>query len=397
MARKRSRKLIYIFLVIIILLGVGFAVYARMAKGGGGIDASRLAAVERGDLSKSVVATGKIEPIAKVEIKSKANGIIKGLKVQIGDYVQVGQVLAELDKENLEAAVRQAKAALQGSEANLVAAQAQLQKNDVEAEGPDVPFTKRNFDRANKLLEEGVLSKQSFDDSRSSYEQAVNRQNIARSQLSVSRAKIKQAEAEVAQAKAAVDRAEEELSYATIKSPISGVVLSRDVEIGSPVSSILNMGASATLVMTLGDISEVYVKGKVDEADIGVVKMNQSARIKVETFKDRKFDGHVTQISPLGVDKDNVITFEVRVSINNPGGLLRANMTANAEIVLEDHKNVLTIPESAIVYDAKRNASVDVPLQGKGRERKAIKVGISNGTRTEVLEGLAEGQHVIIQ
>lgn len=399
MAKKKSPKF-WVGIILVILLGaagvVGFKTFSRPKNA---IDAARLATVERGDITKAVVATGRIEPIAKVEIKSKANGIIKELKAQVGDYVQAGQVLAELDKENLAARVREAKAALLGAEANLQAAQAQLTKNQVEAEGPDVPFTKRNFDRAENLMKEGVLSKQSYDDTRSAYELAVNKQNIARSQLSVSQAKITQAQAEVAQAKAAVDRAEEELSYATIRSPIGGVVLSRDVEIGSPVSSILNMGAAATLVMTLGDISQVYVKGKVDEADIGVVKLNQPARIKVETFKDKQFEGHVTQISPLGVDKENVITFEVRVSISNPGGLLRANMTANAEIVLEEHQQALLIPESAIIYDDKRNASVELPAANteKGREKKPIKVGISNGTKTEVLEGLNEKQQVILQ
>jgi HlyD family secretion protein len=196
-----------------------------------------------------------------------------------------------------------------------------------------------------------------------------------------------------------VDRSIEELSYATIRSPIRGAVLSRDIEIGSPVSSILNMGAAATLLMMLGDNSQIYVRGKVDEADIGVVKSGQPSRIKVETFKDKTFDGTVTQISPLGVDKDNVVTFEVKVSINNPGGELRANMTANAEIVLEEHKDVLLVPESAVVYDGQRNASVEfpAPAQPKGKEKKAIKVGISNGTRTEVLAGLSEGQKVILQ
>ncbi len=177
-------------------------------------------------------------------------------------------------------------------------------------------------------------------------------------------------------------------------------MLSRDVEIGSPVSSILNMGAAATA----RDDARRHQPGlcaqaKVDEADIGVVRLNQPARIKVETFKDRQFEGHVTQISPLGVDKDNVVTFEVRVSINNSSGELRANMTANAEILLEEHKATLIIPESAIIYDAQRNASVDVPAPGtpKGRERKTIKVGVGNGTRTQVIEGINEGQKVILQ
>jgi len=397
--KKKSRKLFWILGALIILSGLGVTGFVVMSRPTNEIDSSRLAAVERGDIARSVVATGRIEPITKVEIKSKANGIIKELKVQVGDVVAPGQTLAELDKEDLAARVREAKAALIGAESNLKAAEAQLEKNKVEAEGPDVPFAKRNFDRAERLLKDGVLPQQSYDDARSAYELASNRQNVARAQLTVSEAKVAQARAEVAQAQAAVDRAEEELNYATIRSPIGGMVLSRDVEIGSPVSSILNMGAAATLVMVLGDISQVYVRGKVDEADIGVVKLNQPSRIKVETFKDKIFDGKVTQISPLGVDKDNVVTFEVKVSINNPGNLLRANMTANAEIVLEEHKGALLVPESAVIYDKERNASVEIPApsQPKGRERKPVKVGVSNGSRTEVLEGLSEKQQVILQ
>jgi HlyD family secretion protein len=399
MASKKSRKMWLIIGSLVILTGLAVTGFVAMSRPKNEIDSSRLATVERGDIARSVVATGRIEPITKVEIKAKANGIIKELKVQVGDLVQPGQILAELDKENLAARVREAKAASIGAESNLKAAQAQLEKNKVEAEGPDVPFTRRNFDRAEKLLKEGVLPQQSLDDSRSAYEQALNRQNIARAQLSVSEAKVAQAKAEVAQAQAAVDRAEEELNYATIRSPIRGMVLSRDVEIGSPVSSILNMGAAATLVMVLGDISQVYVRGKVDEADIGVVQLGQPSRIKVETFKDKTFEGKVTQISPLGVDKDNVVTFEVKVSINNPGGELRANMTANAEIVLEEHQDVLLVPESAVIYNAQRKATVEIPAPGepKGRESKSIKVGVSNGTRTEVVEGLSEGQKVILQ
>jgi HlyD family secretion protein len=399
MIKRKSRKLWWIAGTLLILGGAGVTGVVVMSRPKTEIDASRLAMVERGDITRSVVATGRIEPITKIEVKSKANGIIKDLKVQVGDIVQPGQILAELDKENLEARVREAKAAFVGAESNLKAAEAQLQKNKVEAEGPDVPFTRRHFERAEKLLKEGVLPQQSYDDSRSSHEQALNRQNIAKAQLTVSEAKVAQARAEVAQAQAAVDRAAEELNYATIRSPIHGMVLSRDIEIGSPVSSILNMGAAATLVMVLGDISQVYVRGKVDEADIGVVKMGQSSVIKVETFKDKTFEGRVTQISPLGVDKDNVVTFEVKVSIHNPGNVLRANMTANAEIVLDEHKGVLLVPESAVIYDAQRNASVEVPdaKDPKGKARKSIQVGISNGSRTEVTAGLNEKEQVIQQ
>lgn len=383
---------------------IGVLVLAAVALaflGGGGteIDPSRLATVARGDVAKSVVATGRVEPVSKVEIKSKANGIVKDLKVDVGEPVRVGQILVELDKDLLAARAREARAALSGAQANFTAAEAEYEKNKVEAEGPDVPFARRNVDRAEQLARERLLAPQNLDDAKRVLEQAENRQLAAKTQLGVALARVSQARAAVAAAQAAVERAEEELANATIRSPIDGMVLSRPVELGSPVSSILNLGANATLVMVLGDISQVYVKGNVDEADIGAVRLDQPARIRVETFRDRQFDGKVTQISPMGTDRDNVISFEVRVSINNAGGVLLANMTANAEIILEMHKNTLVVPEAAIVYDAQRNASVDVatPSSKTGRERTPIKIGVSNGTRTQVLSGLTEGQQVVLQ
>jgi HlyD family secretion protein len=148
----------------------------------------------------------------------------------------------------------------------------------------------------------------------------------------------------------------------------------------------------------MGDISHVFVRGRVDETEIGNLRLGQPARIRVETFKERTFQGKVTQISPMGVERDNVTNFEVRVSIDNPGHELKANMTANAEIVLEERPSVLIVPEAAITYDASRKASVEVldARERTGRRRMPIKVGISNGTRTQVLEGLNQGDRVIL-
>jgi HlyD family secretion protein len=399
MARTIRRRWLPASAAIVVLGCLGLYGYTVMARPATTVDPSRLATVERGDLARSVVATGKIEPITKVEIKSKANGIIKELRVDVGDRVTEGQVLAELDRDNLAARLREARAALAGAQASLRAGEAELNKNKVEAEGPEVAFATRNVDRAQQLAEQKLISPQALDETRSVLEQAVNRQAVARSQLGVAQARVAQARAAVAQAQATVDRSEEELTNATIRSPIRGIVLSRDVEVGSPVSSILNLGSSATLVMVLGDIGQVYVKGKVDETDIGLVRMDQPVRIRVETYKDRTFIGRVTQISPMGVEKDNVVNFEVRASIDNPGGLLRANMTSNAEIVLEEHKGTLIVPERAVIYDASRRTFAErvAPASKTGRERVSITVGISNGTRTEVAAGLSAGDRVILQ
>ncbi|MGH9602043.1 MAG: efflux RND transporter periplasmic adaptor subunit [Terriglobales bacterium] len=395
--KKKKKYLIIGGVIAAVLLGT--VVLVAFTRGGKKIDPSKLAKVEKGDLAKNVVATGKIEPITDVEIKSKASGIVKKLYVDAGDQVKPGQLLAELDKEEIQARVREARAALEAAEANRRAADADMERAKVDSLGPDVPLLLRAYERAKSMAIEGVVSEAALDDAQKNYELAVNKQNMARAQLTMSKAKVAQAHAQVQQSKANLERAEEEFRNSTLIAPIEGTVLSRNVEMGDAVSSILVLGSSATLIMTIGDTREVYVKGKVDESDIGKVYLEQAARIKVESFKDKTFNGKVTKISPMGVEKDNVTTFEVRVSITNPGGELKAAMTANAEILLEEHKGVLIIPEGAILYDKDRNASVEVPdAKGEdGKKKKDIKIGISNGAKTEVLEGLKENDEVVLQ
>jgi len=396
--KKRRKRIIIISAIVLVFVLIGGAVLA-FSHGSSKIDPSKLAKVEKGDLAKSVVATGKVEPITKVEVKSKASGIVKKLLVEYGDRVKKGQLLAQLDKIEIEAGVEQSRASLEAAQANLKSSKADYERAKVDAEGPDVPLLKRSYDRALQMQKDGVVSMSALDDAEKDYKMAVNKQNVARAQILVLQARIAQAQAQVVQDEANLRQLEEQLSYTDIVSPIDGIILSRDVEMGDAVSSILVLGSGATLVMTLGDTSQVYVKGKVDESDIGRVYLGQPARIKVESFKDKTFNGVVTKISPMGVEKDNVTTFEVRVSIQNPGGELKAEMTANAEIILEEHKSVLQIPEGAIIYDKDRNASVEVPdPKGKDGQRKvAINIGISNGAKTEVLKGLQENDQVILQ
>jgi HlyD family secretion protein len=396
--KKKSRRLIYVlgtFTVLIIVV----VVLVAATRGSTKIDPSKLGKVERGDLAKSVVATGKIEPITNVEVKSKASGIVQKLLADYGDPVKKGQILAELDKEQILAQVDQQKASLQAAEAAAHAAQADLEHAKVDAEGPDIPMLKRAFERAQKMAKDGVVSDSTLDDAQKNYEMAVNKQQLGRANVISATAKLKQAEAQVAQASAQLDEKQKEYQNSTIVSPIDGVVLSRDVEVGTAVSSILILGSSATLVMTLGDIHQVYVKGKVDESDIGKVYLGQPARIKVESYKDKTFSGKVTKISPMGVEKDNVTTFEVRVSIDNSSGELKSQMTANAEILLEEHKGILMVPEGALIYDKDRKASVEVPdsTAKDGHKKVDVTVGISNGSKTELLSGLKEGQQVILQ
>ncbi len=399
MALRKKKTNWWLWGGLIVLLVVVVSAVGIMAHGSGTkIDPSRLAKVTRGDIAKSVVATGKIQPITKVELKSKASGIVEKLYVDINQHVTKGQTLAQLDQQEILAQVAAQKAQLEAASANVGTYQANVAQDKVNAEAPDLPMYKNTLNRNLQMEKEGVVSQQALDDANRNYLAALNKRDTARALIAVDQAKLKQAEAQVAQSRATLNQLDEQLSYTTLVSPMDGEILSRDVELGDAVSSILVLGSTATLVMTIGDTRQVYVQGKVDEADIANVYMGQAARIKVESFRDRVFNGKVTKIAPLGVEKDNVTTFEVRVSIDNPGGELKANMTANAEILVDEHKNVLFVPEQALTYDNKKNASVNVPdpKSKDGVRSVPVKVGIANGSNTEILSGLKEGDTVVL-
>jgi HlyD family secretion protein len=363
------------------------------------IDPSKLATIKQGDIAQSVVATGKVEPLAKVEIKSKASGLVKKIFVDYGDRITEGQVMLELDKEQLRARVKEAEANTEAAQATVQSAQAIYERNIIDAKGPDIPFLKSTLDRDRKLAAEGLIPDSSLDEAKKAYEIGLNKQLSAKRNVAVSKADIARSRAQVSQAQAALDQAKEDLQNSTIVSPINGIVLSRDVEVGDAVSSILVLGSQATLLFTVGNMSTVYVLGKVDQADIGKVYLGQTARIRVESFPGKTFNGKVTKISPMGVEKDNVTTFEVRVSIQNPTGELKANMSANAELIIKEKHNVLLIPETAVVYDKDHKTFAHIPAREAklGWKKVPIQIGISNGIKAEVTSGLKQGEQVILQ
>ncbi|HEV2280375.1 MAG TPA: efflux RND transporter periplasmic adaptor subunit [Acidobacteriaceae bacterium] len=396
--KRRRRWWIWGAVIVVVLIVAGVAV-AVVRGNDPKIPAARLAKVTRGDIAKSVVATGPIQPITKVEVKSKASGIVERLYVDINQMVHKGQVLAQLDQQEILAQVAAQRAQLAAAEANVTTAKANIAQDKVNAAAPDLPMYQETYQRNLKMLHDGIVSQQTLDNAERDYLAAKNKRDSSVAQIGVDEAKLQQAEAQVQQSKANLEQLNEQLSYTTLVSPIDGMVLSRDVEVGDAVSSILVLGSTATLVMTIGDIHQVYVDGKVDEADIGNVYLGQQARIHVESFPSKLFYGKVTKIAPLGVEKDNVTTFEVRVSIDNPGGELKANMTANAEIVVTEHHNALSVPEQAMTWDNDKNAFVFVPdpKSKDGQKKIPVTAGISNGSRTEILGGLKEGDTAVLQ
>jgi len=345
----------------------------------------KTAAVVREDVARVVLATGKIEPLTRVELKSRASGVVERLLVDEADTVTANQVVAELDKLTLEARVREARGSFE-------AAKAELEKAQVEAEPTEYEYSQKDLQRTKELFAQNLVSHADMDISEKNLRMASSRYQAARSRLAVARAQLIRAQAEL-------DRAEEELRNSRILSPIAGIVLSRDVEVGNAVASVISAASGGTQIMTIADVSRMHVTGKVPESDVGKITIGMPARIGVESFRDEKFSGKVSRISPLGKEQDNVTSFEVEVVIDNDTQRLKTGMTANAEIILEEHPKTLVVPEAAIIYGESGETSVEIPdpVGETGRKKVPIKIGISNGVKTEVVEGLKEADKVVVR
>ena len=399
MAAKKRKRFIWIIVFLLIAAGVGVVSVKTLSSKPTKIDPEKLAKVERIDLARSVVATGKIQPVTQVEIKSKASGIIQKLPVNVGDIVHKGQVICELDQNDLLPALKQQEAALHVAEANVKTAQADYERYKVDAEGPDVPFLKRDMERARKLFSDGLIAQNARDDSEKNYQMAAQKQESAQANLASAKAGIAKSQAALEQQQAALylSRGKPPQCHHRVahgrRRPLARQ-RSRHA-----VSSILVVGSGATLIMTIGDLSEVYVKGKADESDVGKVYLGQPARITVESFKDQKFEGSVTKISPMGVEKDNVTTFEVRVSISNEKHKLKAQMTANAEVMLDEHKAVLAIPRRRhrLQQGQVHRRADSRPHQREGLPQSGCNNRNQQRSQDRSLKGLTEGQQVILQ
>jgi HlyD family secretion protein len=339
------------------------------------------ARISRGDIEHRVIATGRIEPYSKVEIRSKVNGIIETIAVEEGDAVRKNQPLMELDRDILKTRVTEARAALEK-------AQARYEQALIEASMVELDSAKKKSDRMQELSKSGLVAEEQIDDVHTAL--AVANQQYRARQAAVSMAK-----AELSAAAAALERSEDELGFATILSPMDGIVLSRNVDVGSAVASVVS--TMGTLLMTLGDMREIHLVGDVDESDIGLIAENMPARITVESYSDRKFQGTVKKIAPLGVEKERITNFEIEVTIDHADVPLRTNMTADAEIIVARHENALLVPQNAVRY--RRSESYVEVLDAEaetGKRSVPITLGISGTKYSEVLSGLNEGDEVIV-
>lgn len=363
------------------------------------LDEARIVKVERKDLIKAVLATGRIEPEARVDVMSRASGILKELFVEEGDVVSKDQVLAELDREQLQAQDDENAANLQAAEARLSAAIARLEEAKVRLADPEIEFAQREVNRIEKLYEDGNETENALDDARLRLRNVKYRIAQIQANIPVLDAGVKQAEADLASAKASKQRTETAIREATIRSPIDGIVLIRDKELGDGVSSILTAGGNATKIMTLGDLSRTYVEARVDEVDVGRIYVGMRAVISSDAFRDKKFEGKVVRVAPAGtVDNNGIVSFVVKIEVDDPKRELRVDMTANTKLVLEEKKGGLSLPQRALSRGSKGKSKVTKVVSVLPPVTEVIEVttGVSDGLETEIVSGLAEGDQVLL-
>jgi len=457
------------------------------------------ARVERGNLRNTVTATGALQAVTTVQVGSQASGTISALYADFNSVVKKGQVVAQLDPSTAKAQVDQARANLEQARASLanaraavvnsragvsdaqargLAARSTVQNNQAGVSGAqaNVAVLKAQQDDALSLLKQqesllkaGVIAQRDYDVAMTAYKTAEARYNqavsqldqaklaeqssssagIAQSQAAVeqskaqvqqSEAQVQQAAAQVQQAQAALSLAEVNLSHTTIASPIDGVVVSRDVNVGQTVAASLS---APTLFTIANDLTQMQVIANIDQADIGLVEQAKSVKFSVDAFPGKDFDGKIAEMRLNPVNVQNVVTYNVVINVENPEQKLKPGMTANLTITIDERNDVLKVPNSALRFtpqdrqrggnargaqgqgqggqgqrrqrqpgdnaDANNFAPASAPvLAGQTRivwvlgqdgnpERKRIKVGLSDGASTEIVEGeLKEGDMVII-
>ena len=319
------------------------------------------------DIVNSVTATGTIEPVTSVDVGTQVSGVISKLYVDYNSVVKAGQVIAELDRTNLMSELSSAQASLKSAQSEL-------------------DYQKTNYERYKALYDKGLISANDFEQARLSYVQAQQRTR---------------------QQKESVKKAQTNLGYATITSPIDGVVLSKEVEEGQTVASSFS---TPTLFKIARDLTDMRVIADVDEADIGDVKEGQRVTFTVDAFPDDTFEGQVTQVRQEATTESNVVTYEVVISAPNDDLKLKPGLTANVVIFTMEAKDVLAVPSKALRFtpreamlnsdetitdtDAKEKVWVK---EGSNLKAVAVETGMTNGTLTQITKGLKPGTHVLTE
>jgi HlyD family secretion protein len=415
---KAKPKLVAIVIAAVLVVLGGYLLFGRdSAKEA--VAQTTTAKVERGDIRLSVASNGRVVANLDVDIKCKASGEIIKLPFDISDSVKTGDLLVELDPVDEERILHQAQIGLQASQARLVVAKENLEiaertldaaekrlAADLQSAKASAKDARAKADRMKQLLQQKLVSQEEYDTAETSSVQAnanlTNTQvkeddlEIQRMGLELKRQDVKLAEAEVENDTVVVTVAQDRLNDTKVISPMDGVVSARNVQKGQIIASGVSNVGGGTTVLTLSDLSHIFVLASVDESDIGKVKVGQDAIITADAYPGKTFQGKVVRIATRGVNASNVVTFEVKIEvIGEQKNLLKPEMTANIEIVAAARDDVLTVPVEALIRKERKFYSTVV--NGSSNEEREVTIGITDGVKTEIASGLAEGQTVRVR
>jgi HlyD family secretion protein len=365
-------------IIIIILLTTGAFMLFKNRESGPKFKVDR---ATKGDIKATVTATGTMNAVVNVLVGTQVSGTIKTLYVDFNSLVKKGQILAQIDPATFQAQVEQAKA-------NLM-----LAKANVEKAGAALVDAKRTMERNKVLFARNFIARSDLDTSETNYQSAT-------AQLSASKAQVEQA-------RAALAYSQTNLIYTQIVSPVNGIVISRNVDVGQTVAASFQ---TPTLFNIAQDLTKMQIDTNVDEADIGKIKVDQPVEFTVDAYPDTTFMGKVSEVRNAPTTIQNVVTYNVVVKVDNPELKLKPGMTANVSIILSDKKGVLRIPNAALRFkpaekgaDGDKEASVQKGpgvwvLENRKPKRISVALGISDGNYAEILTGdVKEGDEVIVE
>ena len=334
--------------------------------------------VAPGNIQSSITATGTIEPVTSVTVGTQVSGIVSKLYVDYNSVVKKGQVIAELDKSNLMSQLNSAKANLQQMQANLRKAQ------------EDLAYQHANFNRYKTLYNKGLVSANDFETALLSYQTASQSVSSVRQQVNAAQEEVK--------------RAQTNLGYATITSPIDGIVLSKSVEEGQTVAASFSTPELFTIAQ---DLTNMQVVANVDEADIGGVKEGERVTFTVDAYPDETFQGTVKQVRQEATTTNNVVTYEVVISAPNTNLNLKPGLTANVTIFTAERSGVLIVSSKALRYTPTKETVGHMKIVDGGGKSKVwviegntiksvpVHIGMTDGTHTQILSGVSRGQVIV--
>lgn len=364
--------------VVVVALVVGAGVWAYLAtQSGGNAPKYRFGRVERGPLTAAVSASGNLAAVITVQVGSQVSGQVKALHVDFNSVVKKNQVIARIDPEIFDTKVNQARAEVEGAKAAVMNQQANVERARADVENARATLAeakaqtakaqvavvdmRRDFDRKSELARKELIAKSELDSAQAAHDSASAQLDSARArersvaagigsaeaQLRVAQAQLQSASAAVKQKEAALQQARVDLEHTTIRAPVDGVVVSRQVDVGQTVAASLQ---APTLFTIAQDLTKMQVETSVDEADIGRIRLDDAATFTVDAFPGETFKGRVTQIRKAALVVQNVVTYTVVIGVENPGGRLLPGMTANVKLVVSEKPNVLKVPNAALRF-----------------------------------------------